>query len=100
VRGLRRNDSYETVPVAAELVGKGEKLTGFAIAGEDRKFVWADATIVGNTVVVSSPEVQHPVAVRFGWADYPVVNLFNKEGLPVSPFRTDDWPGVTVPKAK
>lgn len=100
VRGLRRNDSYETVPVAAELVGKGEKLTGFAIAGEDRKFVWADATIVGNTVLVSSPEVQHPVAVRFGWADYPVVNLFNKEGLPVSPFRTDDWPGVTAPKAK
>jgi sialate O-acetylesterase len=86
--------------VGGGLMLKGEKLTGFAIAGKDQKFVNAEATIEGNTVIVSSPEVQQPVAVRFGWADYPVVNLFNKEGVPATPFRTDDWPGVTWPKTK
>lgn len=75
---------------------RGEKLTGFTICGEDRKFVNADAEIVGDTVVVSSPAVANPVAVRFGWANYPVVNLWNKAGLPASPFRTDDFPGVTA----
>ena len=75
---------------------RGDKLTGFTICGEDRKFVNAEAEIVGDTVVVSSPAVPKPVAVRFGWANYPVVNLWNKAGLPASPFRTDDFPGVTV----
>ena len=70
------------------LMAKGDKLTGFAIAGEDQKFVWADAKIDGNTVVVSSPQVAKPVAVCYGWADNPPVNLFNKIGLPASPFRT------------
>jgi sialate O-acetylesterase len=77
------------------LVAKGGKLAGFAIAGEDRKFVWADATIDGDTVVVSSPQVPSPVAVRYAWADNPECNLYNGAGLPASPFRTDDWPGVT-----
>lgn len=67
----------------------GAKLQGFAIAGADKKFVWADARIDGNTVVVSSPLVLNPVAVRYGWAMNPVVNLYNKEGLPASPFRTN-----------
>jgi sialate O-acetylesterase len=75
----------------------GESLTGFAIAGADRKFVWANARIDGKKVEVWSDEVPEPVAVRFGWADYPVVNLFSAQGLPVSPFRTDDWPMVTNP---
>ena len=74
------------------LEAKGEKLVGFAIAGEDRTFVWADATIDGKTVVVSSDKVSKPVAVRYAWADNPDCNLYNKEGLPASPFRTDDWP--------
>ncbi len=75
------------------LVAKGDgPLTGFVIAGEDRKFVFADARIKGDTVVVSSPQVPKPVAVRYGWADFPKVNLFNKTGLPAVPFRTDDWP--------
>ena len=74
------------------LEAKGEKLVGFAIAGEDRTFVWADATIDGKTVVVSSDKVAKPVAVRYAWADNPDCNLYNKEGLPASPFRTDDWP--------
>lgn len=73
----------------------GEKLTGFAIAGADKNFVWADAEIKGKTVVVSSPEVTEPVAVRYAWAHNPVCNLVNGEGLPASPFRTDDWPGLT-----
>lgn len=74
----------------------GGAVKGFAIAGADRKFVWADARIDGDTVVVWSPAVSQPVAVRYGWADNPAVNLYNKSGLPASPFRTDDWPGVTA----
>lgn len=76
------------------LVTKGEKLDGFAIAGDDRKFVWADAVIDGDTVVVSSPEVANPVAVRYNWADNPPATLYNKAGpdpLPAVPFRTDQW---------
>jgi len=74
----------------------GKAPTGFAIAGKDRNFVWADAVIKGRTVVVSSPQVPHPVAVRYAWADNPVCNLVNGKGLPASPFRTDSWPGITV----
>jgi len=74
----------------------GSALKGFSIAGDDRRFVWADARLDGDTVIVSSPTVSKPVAVRYGWADNPIVNLYNKAGLPASPFRTDDWPGITV----
>ena len=74
----------------------GQPLRGFAIAGADRKFVWAQSKIVGSQVVVWSPEVKSPVAVRYGWANNPAVNLINKAGLPASPFRTDNWPGLTV----
>ena len=74
----------------------GGPLKGFAIAGEDRRFVWADARINGDTVIVSSPKVMKPVAVRYGWADNPIANLYNRAGFPASPFRTDDWPGVTA----
>jgi sialate O-acetylesterase len=70
----------------------GDRLTGFAIAGADRKFVWADAVIKGKEAVVSSSQVKNPVAVRYGWADNPACNLYNKAGLPASPFRTDDFP--------
>jgi sialate O-acetylesterase len=73
----------------------GGEVRGFAIAGADRKFHWADARIDGDTVVVSSRDVQRPVAVRYAWADSPLCNLFNKDGLPASPFQTDDWPGIT-----
>jgi sialate O-acetylesterase len=79
------------------LVAKGgEPLKGFAIAGADRKFVWADAKIDGDKIVVSSEKVADPVSVRYAWADNPVCNLYNKAGLPASPFRTDTWPGVTA----
>jgi Domain of unknown function (DUF303). len=73
----------------------GTTLKGFSIAGPDKKFYWADAVIEGDQLVVSSPEVPFPVAARYAWADNPVCNLYNEAGLPASPFRTDDWPGVT-----
>ncbi len=73
-------------------VVKKDTLAGFMIAGSDRKFVTADARIDGNTVVVSNPSVKSPVAVRYGWSTFPLCNLYNKEGLPASPFRTDNYP--------
>jgi sialate O-acetylesterase len=76
--------------VGGGLVARGGPLRGFAIAGTDRRYVNAEAEIVGDRVVVNSPRVRQPVAVRFGWADYPVTNLWNKDGLPASPFRTLD----------
>jgi len=87
------------------VAGGGEPLKGFAIAGapvlsgeskNGGKFVWADAKIDGDTVVVSNDKIAEPVAVRYAWADNPVCNLYNREGLPASLFRTDDWPGITV----
>ncbi len=77
------------------LVMKGPKLEEFAIAGEDRKWVWADAHIEGDTVVVSSPSVPNPKEVRYAWQSNPVATLFNGAGLPAGPFRTDTWPGIT-----
>jgi sialate O-acetylesterase len=77
------------------LTSNGEPLKGFSVAGEDGKFIWAEAEIDKNKVIVRSPKVAKPVAVRYGWADFPVVNLFNKEGLPASPFRTDDFKMLT-----
>jgi sialate O-acetylesterase len=82
--------------VGAGIVAKGGgPLKGFAVAGADRKFVWADAAIEGDTIVVTSDKVAEPVAVRYAWANNPVCNLYNADGLPASPFRTDDWPGLT-----
>jgi len=79
------------------LVAKGpSNLKGFAIAGPDRKFVWANARIEGPTVIVWADKVAKPVAVRYAWADNPECNLYNKAGLPASPFRTDNWPGMTA----
>ena len=64
----------------------------FVIAGEDRQWAWADAVIDGATVVVSSASVPKPVAVRYAFTMNPAgANLYNKNGLPASPFRTDDW---------
>lgn len=69
------------------------KIKGFAIAGDDKKFVWADVKIDGDHVLISSPQVPKPVAVRYAWADNPECNLVNDAGLPASPFRTDNWSG-------
>jgi sialate O-acetylesterase len=69
---------------------------GFAVAGEDRKWYWADAKIDGEQVIVRSDKVAKPVAARYGWANNPPTNLYNKAGLPAMPFRTDDWKSVTA----
>lgn len=74
----------------------GAAPTGFYVAGADRKFVPAEARIEKGAVVVWSRDVPAPVAVRYAWADNPAANLYNSEGLPASPFRTDDWPAVTA----
>jgi sialate O-acetylesterase len=71
------------------LVAQGGDLKGFTVAGEDHSFVPATATIEGTNVIVTSPSVGKPAAVRYGWATTPEVNLFNREGLPATPFRTD-----------
>ena len=77
---------------APALPAPDEKLNRFAIAGKDRRWVWADAMIEGDTVVVSSAEVLRPVAVRYAYSDNPEgANLYNRAGLPASPFRTDAW---------
>ena len=77
------------------LVVKGEKLGEFSIAGDGRKWFWADARIEGETVVVSSPSVPNPTQVRYAWQSNPAATLFNGAGLPAVPFRTDNWPGKT-----
>jgi sialate O-acetylesterase len=71
------------------------ELEGFSICGSDRKWVWAQACIEGNSVVVWSDEVEKPIAVRYAWANNPTCNLYNGAGLPASPFRTDDFPPIT-----
>ncbi len=76
----------------------GGPLTGFQIAAADQQWKPAEAKIVGETVVVSSPEVAQPIAVRYAWKDWPDYSLANGAGLPASPFRTDDWPVPTVKK--
>ena len=97
-----KDDNKATITfdhVGKGLAARDGELKGFSICGDDKKWFWAKAEIKGkNQVVVSSPEVAHPVAVRFGWADCPVVNLWNKDGLPATPFRTDDFPMITAPK--
>ncbi|RBQ05442.1 sialate O-acetylesterase [Pedobacter miscanthi] len=79
-------------------ISNGTELTGFAIAGADKKFYWAKAIIQGNQVVVSSDKVANPVAVRYAWGNNPVANLTANDGLPASPFRTDTWQGITFGK--
>ncbi|MCE9607463.1 MAG: sialate O-acetylesterase [Planctomycetia bacterium] len=93
------------VTVTFDHVGSGlttvesKDVKGFALAGEDQKWYWAEAAIsptANNQVIVSSAKVKKPVAVRYAWADNPICNLNSKEDLPATPFRSDDWPGVTA----
>jgi sialate O-acetylesterase len=80
------------------LEAKGGPLQGFAIAGEDHKFVKAEAEVRDGKVEVWSKDIDKPAAVRYGWVNFPIVNLFNKDGLPATPFRTDDEPLTTKRK--
>jgi sialate O-acetylesterase len=77
----------------------GEPITGFAVAGEDRRFEWATAIIDGESVRVCSPRVARPVTVRYAWANNPDCNVYDAHGLPAEPFRTDRWPGLTDVKS-
>jgi sialate O-acetylesterase len=86
-RGGRAEVSFDHA--SSGLEARGGALRGFAVAGADGRTVWAEARIEGGKVIVSSPEVPEPRAVRYGWADNPEANLYNKAGLPASPFRTD-----------
>jgi sialate O-acetylesterase len=76
------------------IVKNGDKLAGFAMAGNDRKFFKVDARILNDTVTLRSDNVSNPIAVRYAWADNPTCNLYDKSGLPASPFRTDQWEKV------
>lgn len=88
-------DTARQEPVA----GNCPSIGGFEVAGDDRKFYPASAYILGNRVIVFSKEVASPVAVRFAWADdAKAANLFNREGFPAVPFRTDQWKGITDDK--
>nr|MDA3823329.1 9-O-acetylesterase [Bacteroidales bacterium] len=85
-------------PMGSEILVKDKYgyVKGFSIAGADKKFYWAKGTQKGNKIILMSEEVNIPVAVRYAWADNPDdANIFNSEGIPASPFRTDEWPGVT-----
>ncbi len=84
--------TFEYTGSGLAVKGEGEELKTFAIAGADRNFVWAEAKINGNDVIVCSDQVRGPVAVRYAWADNPIdCNLYSNEGFPATPFRTDDW---------
>ncbi len=94
------------VTVALETFGSGlrpfdvPEVRGFALCGEDKVWHWAKGTLAGkDKVILTSEQVASPIAVRYAWADNPVCNLYSDEGLPVTPFRTDDFPMVTEPKA-
>jgi sialate O-acetylesterase len=95
IKGNKARLTFDHVGDGLKADGGGP-LKGFAIAGPDLKFVWAEAKIVDdNKVVVWSDQVSHPTAVRYAWENNPQCNLYNSAGLPASPFRTDQWTGVT-----
>jgi len=91
---IQITDAADDGPIEAP----ADKVSGFAIAGADKKYYFADATIDGTSVVLTSPDVPAPVAVRYGWAEFPTGNLVNSAGLLASPFRTDDWRWISKHK--
>ena len=88
----------EFAQVGKGLEIKGDTLNGFTLAGMDKKFINAQAKIEGNRVIITAEGITEPVAVRYGWANFPVGNLWNRDGLPASPFRTDEFKGLTGPR--
>jgi sialate O-acetylesterase len=97
---LERKDKNGTTLAAWRVKegSTGAPLVGFTICGNDKVFQEAKAEIDGDKVVVTCEKVENPIAVRYGWANHPICNLFNREGLPASPFRTDIFRGITQPK--
>jgi len=86
---------YEGLKIGPLNDSISNELKGFSIAGTNKIFVWADAKIQGDKVIVSSSKVKNPVSVRYGWSRHPECNLYNSIGLPASPFKTDNWKGIT-----
>lgn len=97
---VRGNEVTLSFDYARGLAVRGDRLAGFAIAGEDKVFYHADATLVGDQVVVKSDRVSAPVAVRYAWMNNPPSTLYNDSGLPAFPFRTDDWKSTDVKVGK
>ncbi len=95
INGDKVTITYDNIGSGLMVNNKYGYIEGFTIAGADKKFVWAKAYLDGNRIVVYSPSVKSPVAVRYSWANNPDVNLFNVEGLPAVPFKTDDWKWIT-----
>lgn len=97
IKGNNVEITFDHVGSGLKVKDKYKYLKGFTVAGNNHKFYWAKAILTNNnSVVVSAPEVSEPVAVRYGWADNPDdANLYNSEGLPADPFRTDKWKGIT-----
>ena len=95
IEGNKAVISYNNTGKGLCVKNKYGYVEGFTIAGADQKFEWAKAYIDGDKVVVYSEKIAKPVAVRYSWANNPDVNLFNQEGLPAAPFRTDNWKGIT-----
>jgi sialate O-acetylesterase len=99
IEGQRAILDFDHVHGGLVAQGRYGYLKGFAIAGADHTWHWARAEIIGDQVEVSSPAVPTPVAVRYAWANNPDdANLYNAAGFPATPFRTDDWPGITAGK--
>jgi sialate O-acetylesterase len=92
------NEAHLTFTADGLCTRDGKPPRGFALAGRDRKYVWAEAKLAGSTVTLRHPQIATPVAVRYAWADNPDANLVDRHGLPALPFRTDDWPLSTAGK--
>jgi len=92
------NEAHVTFTTAGLRTRDGKPPRGFALAGRDRKFVWAETKVVGTTVTLKHPQISTPVAVRYAWADNPDINLVDDADAPALPFRTDDWPLSTAGK--
>jgi sialate O-acetylesterase len=89
VRGKEVLVEFDNVGDGLDL--RSGPVSSFAVAGADQRWYWAEARIEGNRVILSSAQVPNPVAVRYGWANSPVATLFNRQGWPAAPFRTDSW---------
>lgn len=96
IEGAEVSVEFDHIGGGLTINGEEGVVKGFAIAGEDQQYYWADGKVVDNKIILMSDLVANPVAVRYAWADNPdTANLFNKEGLPAGPFRTDKWKGIT-----
>lgn len=91
IEGNKAIITYNNIASSLKTTSKYGYLESFAIAGSDKKYHWAKAYIDGDRVVVYSDQVKNPIAVRYGWSNNPDINLYNKENLPATPFRTDTW---------